>query len=75
MAAGVVTAHMEPGGHETNVERRPPAGDDALVTVIVEYPTGTDRCTIYPAGSTATERLTRWLSADWGAVESLERRR
>lgn len=66
---------MGAGSHGRRIERRYPAGDSDLVTVVVEYPGGADRCTIYPAGLTETERLTCWLSADAEAFESLARRR
>lgn len=66
---------MGASSHETQVRRRHPVADGELVTVVVEYPSGEDRCTIYPAELTETERLTCWLSADVRSFECLERRR
>ena len=43
-----------------------------LESVVVEYETRTDRCTVYPRERTEEETLTTWLTADVNAFVSLE---
>lgn len=42
-----------------------------LHAVLVEYDDRPDRCTFYPRGLPADERLTLWLTVDCGAVVDL----
>lgn len=48
-----------------------PPGDAVLRSVVVNYESGPDRRTVYPAGVPDHERLTRWLSADDDAFVDL----
>lgn len=57
---------------QARVDRQGKVAEGGLVAVVVEYPRGADRCTIYPAGLTDRERVTRWLSADKDAFEPLD---
>jgi hypothetical protein len=70
-------APASPGDRHPRVAAPPAdAADGApLRAVVVRYEASPDRRTLYPAGATETERLTRWLSADADAFVSLERAR
>lgn len=44
---------------------------DALAFVRVEYPTGPDRCTIYPHSAEGLTLMETWLTADGDAFVDL----
>lgn len=60
--------HDQWSGLETEADTDP----FELESVVVEYETRTDRCTVYPRERTEEETLTTWLTADVDAFVSLE---
>lgn len=57
---------------ESNRPARPiPHPAEALAFVRVEYPTGPDRCTIFPHDSEGLTLMETWLSADDDAFVDL----
>ena len=78
---GSVTAEL-PGADDAassqSIDSRPGAaapGLTGLRSVVVAHDGQPDRRTVYPAGASAEERLTRWISADDSAFVPLDRRR
>lgn len=52
-----------------------PASPPTLHCEIVEHPSGVDRCTLYPPGTSGVSRMSTWLSVDADCLVELEERR
>jgi hypothetical protein len=49
--------------------------DLELVSVVVQYDDGPDRCTIYHPDSTGLDRMSTWISADLSSFVDLSEAR
>jgi hypothetical protein len=64
------------GDRKRRVRRRTEAASPpTLHCEIVEHPSGTDRCTLYPPGTSGVSRMSTWLSVDADCLLELEERR